>query len=306
MSTLNFVEYNPPAPTPGLTVINILFAEKKTDATYLFFDIGVGPSAGYAFVQFQQTGNWPLVWRISVNPKADAAYECALKAAQYVDPNIASLEDVQNITIAAELGYDVSGNIRVCRSYPNDRCIITPATIQVGTSSWANGSPDFIRASLIARNAGLPVLLADMHEKDSPMVVWCAENGIAIQPMLFPAGDYRLPLHDTVVDRKNNLLELYENFVMPDKRLAYEMDAVLAAAHGRKLVYVTSTMPGDQVNTVKDLQKWSAKVPGKMVTADGAKLFYQITRHQRFFPHVEFVFCDEKKLCTTIYNILQN
>ena len=190
MSTNYFEGYNPSAPPPGLTIINLISAEAKSGGTYINYDIGIGSSAGYAFIKYQQTGIWPLVWRISDSPKAGAVYECALKAAQYMDSHIASLEAVQNIAIVAELGYDASGNIRVCRSFQHDRYDIAPADILVGSGSWAKGSLDFIRASLIARNSGLPVLLADTHEKDSPMISWCAEQRIAIQPMTFPVGDY--------------------------------------------------------------------------------------------------------------------
>lgn len=306
MSTINTGGYNPPPPASGLTVINIHFVEETCAGTYLHYDIGIGPSAGYAFVQYQMTGKWPLIWRISHSPNATIVYNRALEAVKDRDPGIRTLEDVQNVPIWAELEYDTDGNIRVCRSYPWEQFPISPDSVQVGNSSWANGSPDAVRATLIAQNSGLPVLLADVHEKSSPMVEWCANEKIAILPMLFPFGDYRLPQHDAVVDRKANLLELCENFVCPEKRLAYEMDAALAAAHGRRLYYVTATEPGDQVNTVRDLQKWSKPIPGKAATSDGAKLFYQITRHHEVFPHVEFCFCDKKKLCNRIYDILQN
>lgn len=306
MSTNNFAGYNPPEPTPGLTIINLISAEAKTGGLHINYDIGIGPATGYAFIHYQQTGIWPLTWIISDSPAADAVYQHALDAVQASNPDIDSLEDVRGVAIAAELAYDSSGYIRVCRSYPHDRCVIPPAAIQVGTSSWASGSPDFIRASLIAQNSGLDVLLADTHEKHSPMVDWCAEQGITIQPMLFPVGDYRIPLHDTIVDRKSNLLELYENFVVPNKRQAYEMDAVLAASHKRRLVYVTATKPEDCVNRLADLRNWSAQIPGKATAADGEKLHYRLVQHKKFFPNVEFAFCDEKKFCRTIYNILQS
>ena len=306
MSTNNFEGYNPPSPAPGLTVINIVSVEEKTDGTYINYDIGIGPSAGYAFVRFQQTGRWPLVWRIGNSPNAEVVYQCALKAAQATDPDIDSLEDVKNISIIAELQYDKSEGVRVCRSYPLDRHTVLPADIRIGINSWAKGSSDYIRATLIAKNSGLPVMLADVHEKDSPMVEWCAENRIAILPMTFPVGDYRLPQHDTIVDRKTNILELYEDFVVPDKRRAYETDADFAAACGQRLVYVTATEPGDNVNGMKDLKNWSKPIPGQKPTADGVKLLYLLNKHKELFSNVEFRFCDSKKLCSTIYNVLQN
>lgn len=88
MSTLNFVEYNPPAPTPGLTVINIHFVGETCAGTYLYYDIGIGPSAGYAFIQYQMTGEWPLIWRISNSPNATIVYNRAFEAAQDIDPSI--------------------------------------------------------------------------------------------------------------------------------------------------------------------------------------------------------------------------
>lgn len=118
MSTINTGGYNPPPPAPGLTVINIHFAEETCAGTYLHYDIGIGPSAGYAFVQYQMTGKWPLIWRISHSPNATIVYNRALEAVKDRDPGIRTLEDVQNVPIWAELEYDTDGNIRVCRSYP--------------------------------------------------------------------------------------------------------------------------------------------------------------------------------------------
>ena len=136
------------------------------------------------------------------------------------------------------------------------------------------------------------------------MVEWCAENRIAIQPMLFPFCDYASPLFNTVVDRKANLLELYENFIVPDKRPTYERDAVLVEPHAKSLVYVIATKPEDHVAKLEDLKNWSAQIPGKQAITNGEKLYIHLVKYRRLFTNVDFCFCDEKDLCGTICKIL--
>ena len=156
----------------------------------------------------------------------------------------------------------------------------------------------------MAANAGLPIILADHHEKQSPMVDWCAEHGIILLPSLMPAGDYRLPTGSILVDRKANLLEVYNDFAMPANRKKYENSAMIATAHNIRLVYVIAVEPQNCVKDLASLAAWAAPIPGQGKVANGANLAAQLQRYQTTFSHTSFIFCDKNQLCDTIYNVL--
>ena len=222
-------------PVPGRTIITIHSVQESADRISLEFDIGIGPALGHAFYQYQITGQWPLRWEIVKTSAAAIVRRCALKAIQASHPEIKDLRDAAGVSLAVDLDYTDSSHthVKVCRSYPISAYKIDPNDIRIDKNvSWAAGSPEYIRIHLMAAKAGLPVILVDHHcEKQSPMVDWCADNGIVLLPSLLPAGDYRLPDGKTLVDRKANLLELYNDFAMPDNRLRYENAAMIASAH---------------------------------------------------------------------------
>lgn len=294
----------PAYPVSGRTVITIHWTEVKPSGVSLYYDIGIGASAGYAEYIYQTKGVWPLIWTISNSLKAKIPYNRALEAVRHRDSTITRLEEVRHIPIIVDLL--VNGpEIRVARSYPYNRNMILPEDIQIGTTSWAKGSKDFLRALAIAENSGLPVLYADAHERSGPMPAWCAKHRIALVPEMLPVGDYYIPGYRNIVDRKANLLELYESFISPNKRIVYEHAARIASVHHWRLVYITGVQQGEQVQVLKDLPGWSAAIPGKTAYADGGKLLHHLCRHQHVYPHVSFVFCYRNKICSTILNVLR-
>ena len=52
--------YVPSPPTPGLTTIYIVRVQETDNSILLYYDIALGPSAGYAYCIYQATGVWPL------------------------------------------------------------------------------------------------------------------------------------------------------------------------------------------------------------------------------------------------------
>lgn len=301
MVTPNYV---PSAPTPGRTIIKIHRVQETADSTLLYYDIGIGPSLGYAFYQYQITGQWPLCWKIAKTSTAAIVRRCALDAIQASHSKIKDLCDAASVSLAVDLDYADSSHttIRICRSYSLSSYKIDPDDIRIDKNlSWAVGSSEYVRAQLMAANAGQPIIMADHHEKQSPMVDWCADNGIVLLPSLLPAGDYQLPNGKTLVDRKANLLELYNDFVMPDNRLRYENAAMIASAHNMQLVYVVATDPQDAIADLESLKVWSAHLPGQGKVANGANLSAQLQRYQETFPNTSFIFRDKMQLCEMIY-----
>lgn len=78
---------------------------------------------------------------------------------------------------------------------------------------------------LLANLSGLPVLSSDSREGKSPVVDWCAGHGIIILPQYLSAGDYTVANVNVIVDRKDNILELYKDFVCSKNRESYENTA---------------------------------------------------------------------------------
>lgn len=302
MVTPNYV---PSAPVPGRTIIKIHRVQETADSTLLYYDIGIGPALGYAYYQYQISGRWPLCWKIAKTSTAAIVRRCALDAIQGSNPRLKDLCDAAGVSLAADLDYSDSSHtlVKICRSYPLSSYKVNPNDIRINKNlSWAVGSSEFIRAQLMAANAGLPIILADHHEKQSPMVDYCADHGIVLLPSLMPAGDYRLPTGSVLVDRKSNLLELYNNFGMPANRKKYENSAMIAAAHNMRLVYVIAIEPQSHVKDLVSLAAWSAPIPGQGKIANGANLSSQLRRYQETFPNTSFVFCDQRHLCSAIYH----
>ena len=296
--------YIPSTPVPGRTIIKIHRVQETADSTLLYYDIGIGPALGYAFYQYQITGQWPLCWKIAKTSAAAIVRRCALDAIQASHSKIKDLCDAASVSLAVNLDYADSSHttIRICRSYSLSSYKIDPDDIRIDKNlSWAVGSSEYVRAQLMAANAGQPIIMADHHEKQSPMVDWCADNGIVLLPSLLPAGDYQLPNGKTLVDRKANLLELYNDFVMPDNRLRYENAAMIASAHNMQLVYVVATDPQDAIADLESLKVWSAHLPGQGKVANGANLSAQLQRYQETFPNTSFIFRDKMQLCEMIY-----
>ena len=302
MVTPNYV---PMPPKPGKTIIKIVRVAETENHICLDYDIGIGPAVGYAHYIYQITGTWPLRWTITTKQAGAIVLQHLLNAIQSTAPHANQICDAVGVSLVVHLDYtdDSHAAVRVCRSYPLGHYKVAPDDIRLDkNASWAIGSAEYIRAHLMAANSGLPVILVDHHcEKQSPMVDWCADNGIVLLPSLLPAGDYQLPNGKTLVDRKANLLELYNDFAMPDNRLRYENAAMIASAHNMRLVYVIAVGPQDHVTDLVSLAAWSAHIPGQGKVANGANLSVQLQRYQETFPNTSFIFRDKMQLCEMIY-----
>ncbi|WP_141242440.1 hypothetical protein [Flavonifractor sp. An10] len=295
--------YVPSPPTPGLATIYIVRVQETDDSILLYYDIALGPSAGYAYCLYQVTGFWPLCWRITKKSAGEFVRCCALKAIQRNRRNVKDLLESADSSLVVYLDCADDSNsdsIHICRSYPLDISKINPDDIRInGTVSWAEGSPENIRANLMAAyNPNLPLLLISKEEKASPMIDWAAKHHVILLPSKMDSGDYQMLDGKYIVDRKSDLLELFNDFCMPDNRRRYENAAVRAKGQRKKLVYVVGT---NDVTDIDSLEGWSAPIPGKNKIADGNSLAAHLRRYQMTFPHISFVFCPSDTLCKTIF-----
>ena len=296
--------YPPNPPTDAIYRVKLLSAEQDCTAYYIRYDISVGSCVGWATYIYQQTGKWPLVWRVDKH-RGTTVIRCALDALHLSGcANVQSLAQAAGHHICLELHRRTGTRyIDVRRSLPASAAQITPDDIRIGTTGgWRQGDPNWRHALLLANLSGLPVLNADSREGHSPMVDWCAEHGVIILPQYLPAGDYTTSNSNVIVDRKDNILELYKDFAGSRNRKSYENAALLAQVVGKQLVYVIGTDPSDHVELISDLAQWQCTV--KNQTFVGTYLHEQILRHQAMYPHISFTFVKREEVCQTIWDTL--
>lgn len=296
--------YPPKIPMDGIYRVKILAVMQDDAAYYIRYDISVGPCVGWATYIYQQTGKWPLVWRLDKH-RGTTAIRCALDALHLSGcANIQSLAQAAGHHICLELHRQTGTRyIDVRRSLPASAAQITPDDIRIGTTGgWRQGDPNWRHALLLANLSGLPVLSSDSREGKSPMVDWCAEHGVIILPQYLPAGDYTLSGSNVIVDRKDNILELYKDFAGSQNRQSYENAALLTQIAGKQLVYVIGTAPDDHVVQISDLSHWQFTF--KNQTFVGTHLYQQVLRHQAMYPHISFIFAKREKVCQTIWDTL--
>ena len=296
--------YPPNPPTDGIYRVKLLSAEQDDAAYYIRYDISVGSCVGWATYIYQQTGKWPLIWRLDKR-RGTTVIRCALDALHLSGcANVQSLAQAAGHHICLELHRRTGTRyIDVRRSLPASAAQITPDDIRIGTTGgWRQGDPNWRHALLLANLSGLPVLNADSREGHSPMVDWCAEHGVIILPQYLPAGDYTLLDGNAIVDRKDNILELYKDFAGSQNRESYENAALLTQMAGKQLVYVIGTDPDDRVNQISDVAQWQCTI--KNQTFVETHLYKQILRHQTMYPHVSFVFTKREEVCQTIWDML--
>ena len=292
--------YPPKFPMDGIYRVKILAVMQDDAAYYIRYDISVGPCVGWATYIYQQTGKWPLVWRLDKH-RGTTAIRCALDALNRGrHARIQSLVESVGHHICLELHRRMGTRyIDVRRSLPASAYQVTPDDIRVGTEGgWRQGDPNWRHALLLANLSGLPVLSSDSREGKSPMVDWCAEHGVIILPQYLPAGDYTLSGSNVIVDRKDNILELYKDFAGSQNRQSYENAALLTQIAGKQLVYVIGTAPDDHVVQISDLSHWQFTF--KNQTFVGTHLYQQVLRHQAMYPHISFIFAKREKVCQTI------
>lgn len=293
--------YPPNPPADGVCRVKLLSLKQDDAAYYIRYDISVGPSVGWATYMYQQTGKWPLIWRLD-KQRGAVAIRCALDALnRSAHANIQSLIEATGHHICLELQH--RNYIDVKRFYLLSAYAIAPDDIRLGIEGgWRKGGSNWLHALLLANLSGLPILYADSHESQSPMVDWCAEHNIIILPQYFSAGDYTMGKSEIIVDRKDNIMELYRDFVPSKNRKSYEHAALLVQAAGKRLVYVIATGRDDRVDQVSDLIHWSNTI--KKQNFSGAWLAEQVYRHQAMYPNVSFVFVKKEEICQTIWSIV--
>ena len=303
----NPLSYSPAEPYPGRHIATITGMRRDSKAIYITYDIATGNHAGWADITYIITGSYLLQQRIDTT-RGRQVLECLCHAAGVdIDDD---LNDLIGKRVLIDLQYDdrQSGNpaqhhYRIRRTYPLTPDEIHPDDIRVGTERWSSGSPDVIRAAIIAYRSGLPVLLADKQERQSPMVDWCAEHGIAVLPVPFPAGDYTISSSNSIVDRKQDINELYSNFADSVKMASYHIAAAIAGAMCKRLIYVVGTAPEDQVQCIDDLATWHGTIPG-VGSVDGQAMHRHVAAYRRMYPHTDFVFVDKNQQCEKIWEIL--
>lgn len=296
--------YPPNPPADGIYRVNLLSAEQDDAAFYIRYDISVGPCVGWATYIYQQTGKWPLIWRLDKH-RGTTVIRCALDALHLSGcANVQSLAQAAGHHICLELHRRTGTRyIDVRRSLPASAYRITPDDIRIGTEGgWRQGDPNWRHALLLANLSGLPVLSSDSRESKSPMVDWCAEHGVIILPQYLPAGDYTTSNSNVIIDRKDTILELYKDFASSGNRYSYENAALLAQIAGKQLVYVVGTTPDNHVEQISDLAHWRCTI--KNQTFVGTYLHEQILRHQAMYPHVIFIFAKREEVCQTIWDTL--
>ncbi len=295
--------YQPLRPCEGRYLIHIMASKMKDGRLILPFDIAVGPSAGYAHITYLQTGEWPLVWRIRT-ATGQVVLQHALQALNESGQSAPiTLSDAAGHNLAVDIGQYGGKYLEVRRSYPASTYEVTSDDIRLGAANWAIGTETAVRAAFLAQLSGLPVLCADVHERESPMVDWCAENRIVLLPSIFPAGDYTASDSRIIVDRKANLTELYHNFASSVSRASYETSACHASALGKQLIYIIGTSPDDNVHQLKDLKHWTARHPKiHNELMHGDYLYRQLRRYKAIHPNTDFRFAPNDRLCKMIYD----
>ena len=306
MTVIHEPELTPP---PGMYLLYIVHVILTSKAHLICYDFAVGEYVGWAHKVFLKTGQWPLKQWLNLTT-AIIPQKC-LADAIHSDPKYAAITDPKQAVgcrIYAELGntvYEGKQCIYVAKTYPASQYNITPDDIRIGTASWAAGSPDSNRANYLAHYAGLPVLLADTQEKKSPMVDWCAEHKISLLPMVFPSGDYCIPGGNIIVDRKDDMLELYHNFSHSRNRASYGRAALTAASLGCQLIYVIASDPNDHVTGLDDVIQWKANLPNGSV-ASGEALHKQLINYTMLHPNTKFIFTMRGQQCNIIWSILNS
>lgn len=300
----------------GRYLIRILDVEYSNNQAKYKYEIAVGPFAGYGAEKFKQAGGYPLYNSFPL-PRAEKALFVFLIAANVIFPT--SHPDLTDSAVIISLLKKAVGKLlwvtlesnrqylSVRRHDPFAAIPIKPEDIQIGTSSWAAGSQDVNHAIALATYSGLPNLLVDVREKNSPMISWCAHHKVIPVPFYSNFGDYMVPGSDVTVDRKSGILELYSDFSKPTNFDSYCTAAQMAAALGKRLIYAVATEPNECVQSIDDLKKWRCTLPDQSKTpVNGNSMWRNITLYQKHFPNVSFVFVPAEQQCQKIYDLTKS
>lgn len=114
-------------------------------------------------------------------------------------------------------------------------------------------------------------------------------------------GDYMsLDNPRTVVDRKQNLSELYSNLCHDRKRFCAEL--IRARQAGIKLVILVEH--GGKIKSVQDVKEWNnPRLEQNPYAWDGMRMYTEIKRCEKLY-NVEFRFCSKANTGSEIIKIL--
>ena len=129
--------YPPIPPTDGMYRVKLLSLEQDDAAYYIRYDISVGSSVGWATYMYQQTGKWPLVWRLD-KEKGSIAIRYALDALNHsAHANIESLTESTGHHMCLALQH--RNYINVKRFYPLSACPYYMRTATKANLQWSIG-----------------------------------------------------------------------------------------------------------------------------------------------------------------------
>ena len=306
-TSANCLTPQPPDTRDALYLAKILAIKQDDHAVNIYYDFAAGSNAGWAAQVFIRTGSWPFRQRID-RKYGSAALRAFLNSIGRSDLSSASRTDLKNglWNCVAIQWATYNGHVfpQVTRVYPSQCCPFSADDFLISAGTWAKGSPNVNHAVALAHNSPYPVLLADTQERNSPMIDYCAQNRICLIPVSGMPGDYMIPNGAIVVDRKDNLSELYHNFSHGQAWLSYATAAQLAAAQHKMLVFITAVEPTDHVQKLCDLEHWNSALPDGTVM-QGKTMLQQIRRCLFLFPHVKFHFVLRDNQCEQIWKIVR-
>lgn len=288
----------------GLYLVRVIRVHVAPDAIKILYDFAFGENAGWASRVFFEANKWPFYQRIDLSRGQQVL--AAFMRAVSENPSgrvITEPKQAEGCFVCLDLTWEsYEGKMfpRVKRVYAASAYPLTSDDYMIGTDCWAKGSKTVNQAIARAFYSQYPVLLADTQEKQSPMVEFCAANQICLVPVSGMPGDYMCPDGTVVVDRKNDITELYHNFSCSSQWSSYAVAAQLAAAERKWLVFVVAVDPEDRVRNLADLNNWTGLLPNG-TELSGATLFLQIQKFRFLFNHVCFLFVPRDNLCNKIW-----
>ena len=149
------------------------------------------------------------------------------------------------------------------------------------------------------------MVIVDTREKPRAIVRILAEfdrQGVAYERRKLNFGDYADParLPGTVIDRKQNLLEVAANVTTDRKRLIREIERCNAS--GCRLVFLVEH--GNTVRTLEDVIRWkNPRLKESPLAVSGDRLF-RIMKAMALYYGIEWQFCNKQSTGRRIIQIL--
>ena len=150
------------------------------------------------------------------------------------------------------------------------------------------------------------MIIVDTREKPRAVVKILAEfdrQGVAYVRMALNFADYADPekLPGTVIDRKQNLLEVAYNCVQDRKRFVREIERCNRA--GCRMVVLIEH--GGQIRQLTDVIRWkNPRLKESPLAVSGDRLF-RIMKAMEGYYGIEWQFCDKRQTGKRIIEILE-